>query len=401
MNHAERFVQLDEWLTHHQAVWRARPFILRQLPWERQWPELAAALRSRTLQQAEADHGSPHRLKLPAPFAELSAASRKLADLPDWSRDPVAVPDGLSTHVPGRKWEQICRFADIADSRFRAPARSWVDWCAGKGHLGRLLSWRSGAPVLCLERNEQLNRDGMVLSAQWRVDAEHVDADVLARPTWDRLCSEHSVVALHACGDLHTTLLVRGVAAGSSQLAVSPCCYNRIAALQYRPLSDAARASSLSLSREDLGLPLQQTVTAGRRVRQLRDRSMAWRLAFDHWQREARGIDEYLPTPSRPESALSFGMPGFCRDLAAHHGLALPEPDNWAELEACGWRRLAETRNLELVQALFRRPLEIWLMLDRALFLEEQGYRVELGQFCPDALTPRNLLLLAEHVPNS
>ena len=53
-------------------------------------------------------------------------------------------------------------------------------------------------------------------------------------------------------------------------------------------------------------------------------------------------------------------------------------------------------RNLELLRGLFRRPLEVWLLLDRALYLQEQGYRVRLGQFCPAQLTPRNLLLLAE-----
>jgi hypothetical protein len=49
---------------------------------------------------------------------------------------------------------------------------------------------------------------------------------------------------------------------------------------------------------------------------------------------------------------------------------------------------------------LFRRPLELWLNLDRALFLAEQGYFVRLGTFCDTSLTPRNLLLLAERAEN-
>ena len=53
-------------------------------------------------------------------------------------------------------------------------------------------------------------------------------------------------------------------------------------------------------------------------------------------------------------------------------------------------------RNLELVRGLFRRPLELWLVLDRALFLSERGYEVQLGEFCDSHLTPRNLLLLAQ-----
>ena len=52
-------------------------------------------------------------------------------------------------------------------------------------------------------------------------------------------------------------------------------------------------------------------------------------------------------------------------------------------------------RNLELVRALFRRPLELWLLLDRCLYLVEQGYSVRLGEFCPTFLSPRNLLILA------
>jgi hypothetical protein len=53
-------------------------------------------------------------------------------------------------------------------------------------------------------------------------------------------------------------------------------------------------------------------------------------------------------------------------------------------------------RNLELVRGLFRRPLELWLVLDRALFMVENGYDVEVGEFCDSHLTPRNLMLIAQ-----
>jgi hypothetical protein len=86
----------------------------------------------------------------------------------------------------------------------------------------------------------------------------------------------------------------------------------------------------------------------------------------------------------------------YCRDLAALKELSTIGSPDWSTLEAAGWQRLAEVRNLELLRGLFRRPLELWLNLDRALFLVEQGYVVRLGTFCDTSLTPRNLLLLAE-----
>jgi len=207
---------------------------------------------------------------------------------------------------------------------------------------------------------------------------------------------QHTAIALHACGDLHVRLLQLTVARECRQLALSPCCYNRIQAPTYQALSQLARDSALRLSRDDLGLPLSETVTAGARERRDRDQSMAWRLGFDELQRRLRGVDAYLPTPSLSTAWLRKPFADYCRHLATLKGLNAPGEQDWAALEQLGWQRLAEVRNLELVRALFRRPLEIWLLLDRALFLEEAGYRVRLGTFCSSDLTPRNLLLLAE-----
>jgi hypothetical protein len=150
------------------------------------------------------------------------------------------------------------------------------------------------------------------------------------------------------------------------------------------------------LTQEDLGLPLSEAVTSSLRTRRQRDTSMARRLGFDLLQRQQRGIDGYLPTPSLPVSWLAKPFEQYCRDLAELKQVTINGNPDWATLEAAGQRRLAEVRNLELVRNLFRRPLEMWLVLDRALFLQEQGYVVRVGVFCDYPLTPRNLLLLGE-----
>ncbi|PAV71732.1 hypothetical protein WR25_08435 [Diploscapter pachys] len=112
--------------------------------------------------------------------------------------------------------------------------------------------------------------------------------------------------------------------------------------------------------------------------------------------RQQRDVDEYLPTPSLPVSWLAKPFEHYCRDLAELKQLTINGQPDWVALEAAGQQRLAEVRNLEQVRNLFRRPLEMWLVLDRALFLQEQGYSVRLGVFCDYPLTPRNLLLLGE-----
>ena len=385
-----RFKALDGFLIEHQGLWRPRPFTHLHLPWETEHPALSRWLRQRSLAEAEASHNYPHDLPAPAPFPQLAAQALHLSavdKLPTHTLEPAR--HRLNVDVPGRKWQQIEAFG--AALNFVETPTHWLDWCAGKGHLGRRLL-QPGQQLTCLEYDPALVASGQALSDRHNLPAAHRLQNVMADMAID---PEHTPVALHACGDLHVRLLQLASAAGCKQLALAPCCYNRINADRYQALSAAGRASRLQLSIEDLGLPLSETVTAGNRVRLQRDTSMARRLGFDRLQRQLRGCDEYLPTPSLPASWLDKPYADYCQELANLKGLSTGEQD-WTALEAHGWRRLAEVRNLELVRGLFRRPLEMWLVLDRALFLQERGYNVEVGSFCETALTPRNLMVLAE-----
>lgn len=389
-----RFAALDAFLIEHQALWKPRPFTHLQLPWEASYPELAEWLRGRSLEEAEHSHNQPCLLDAPEPFASLAALSLELSavgELPVHALE--AAGHRLNVDVPGRKWQQIEAFASRL--QFVDAPSHWLDWCSGKGHLGRRLL-QTGQQLTCLEYDPALVSSGQALSQRHQLHALHVEQDVLAANAASFLNADHTPVALHACGDLHVRLIQLANAAGCKQLAIAPCCYNRISLSEYQPLSPQALRSDLQLSLEDLSLPMSETVTAGARVRRQRDTSMARRLTFDLLQRQLRGIDEYLPTPSLPSAWLDKSFADYCHHLAALKELSTIGPQDWSALEAAGWKRLAEVRNLELLRGLFRRPLELWLVLDRALFLFEQGYAVRLGTFCETPLTPRNFLLLAE-----
>ena len=390
-----RFTALDAFLIEHQALWKPRPFTHLSLPWETAYPELASWLRGRSLEDAELVHNHPADLiDAPEPFASLAALSIELSAVGELPEHALETPGHrLNVDVPGRKWQQIEAFASRLS--FASQPTHWLDWCSGKGHLGRRLLG-TGQQLTCIEYDPALVASGQALSQRHHLHALHVEQDVLAADAASVISAQHTPVALHACGDLHVRLMQLASAAGCQQMAIAPCCYNRIDRSEYQALSCASMRSALQLSLEDLALPMSETVTAGARVRRQRDTSMARRLAFDLLQRQVRGVDEYLPTPSLPSAWLEKTFADYCRDLAALKELSTIGTPNWQALEAAGWQRLAEVRNLELLRGLFRRPLELWLNLDRAIFLAEQGYVVRLGTFCDAPLTPRNFMLLAE-----
>jgi hypothetical protein len=147
------------------------------------------------------------------------------------------------------------------------------------------------------------------------------------------------------------------------------------------------------LSKSDLRIPLQETVTGGERVKRHRQLEMSYRLGFSKLLKAERHIDEYIPVPSIKKSELSKGFESFCRWASEVKKISLGSDVDFDFYLAQGETLFWEMEKLSLVQQVFRRPLEIWLALDRAIYLQEQGYEASIEEFCERSITPRNLLI--------
>lgn len=391
--------QLNDWLRQHEGFWRPVPFMEPDPAWCRNYPELAGWLAE--LPDTECDHladNLPEFAERASRFVPALASYAELVALPRLaSREQalrVTLPETRAVDMPGRKRLQAGAFA----AALAPSAGPVLDWCCGKGHLARTLAGQGMAPVCGFEWDSNLVADGNRLAGRYGDPVRLRHQDVMAADLpWP---AAYRGVALHACGDLHRQLLRAGSAAQAPRLSISPCCYQRTNARHYQLLSGYARGYGQTLAMDHSGLKLavQETVTAPARVRQQTARISAWRLGFDVLQRRVRGRDEYLPVPSHPPRLNNGDFEGFCRWAAQKKGVELPETPDWLRWQKEGQARLRQVRRNELLRHLFRRPLELWLVLDYAVFLEEEGYEVRLGTFCERSLTPRNLLLDAVKV---
>jgi hypothetical protein len=388
------FMQLDAVLRANQALWRPQPFTGGDLPWYHSHPHLRSALLA--LDDAEAHRLSDDVQQRAQWFAQFEP---ELVDaLAGFTPGPapLCVPPGLdrfdSVHIPGRKWKQIIAFAGALPVR----GLPVVDWCAGKGHLSRIVQRSQQQTVHCLEYNPELVAAGKKLASKHALDIHYHLHDVTQPAPSDCSHAELAHIALHACGDLHIQLLQHVAASGARAMALSPCCYHKIAEAAYQPLSRAARLNPLHLDRPTLRLAVQDTVTARGGERQLREQERRWRLGFDALQREVRQCDNYLPVPSIKRELLRQDFAQFCQWAAQQRQLTLPRTLDYDHYLRLGSEHSRHIFRLDLLRRLFGRPLELWLVLDRALFLQEHGYRVSITQFCARQETPRNLLLQAE-----
>jgi hypothetical protein len=395
LTHIERKAHLESLLLRFQGLWRPQPFKIETPDWCAAYPALTAellALDDQSVEPLSADN--PALIGFLASHVPELAALVELIDCPSAPvrEMPVQEAGRLFTDIPGRKQAQILAYADAIGE----PTAPVLEWCAGKGHLGRLLAHRWQRPVASLEIDATLCAAGEDLARRTKADGiQHfIHADALEHQSARHLTGRHAI-ALHACGDLHTRLVTEAAARNSPALDLVPCCYYRTVAEPYVPLS----GGQLTLSRDDLHLAITETVTASPRLQRRSRQALAWKLAWLELRRQLTGEDGYRSFPSVPETWLRGDFSAFAVRMAERAAIELrPDHDDLARFEALGHARAARMLRLQLPRLAFRRALEVWLVMDMAVYLERHGYRVEVAAFCPRDLTPRNLLLSARRM---
>jgi hypothetical protein len=388
---SQTFQRLDTLLCEYRQWWQFQPFHAVSSRWQTQAPTLHAALMELSPGELTQLIGDERRRRLfLARWLPVAEELHGLCQLPQLQGRSITHNRQLDHGVGRRKWDQIVAFAALVP-----PGQAIVEWCSGKGHLGRVLAASGAITVNSLERESGLCQAGAKLATRAGVAVTFHHRDVLLDPLEDLLPAVSHSVALHACGQLHVHLLQQVVAQGGRAVSVAPCCYYLIPQETYRPLSGAARRSDLRLSKSDLHIPLRETFTGGARATRLRSQELRWRLAFDCLQRELRHQDTYLPLPTIPRHLLGGSFTTFIQWAINIKGLppadARPLDEYLLQAEA----RLPAIQQMELVQQVFQRPLELWLALDRALYLQENHYEVIVGEFCERRLTPRNIFIQA------
>lgn len=396
-NLEQRHDDLGAWILKNTQFWQPRPFTEAPCPWEDEFSDLARELRGLSLEAIEAYESYPGGYPSTSDlYNTLKAKALELTAIPSsGNTGTFTVKDRRG--IKEKKWRQICAFAKAAHPVLhRCKAPGLLDWCGGKGHLGRSLALEHKRDLTLLDMNEILVTSGALLARDSGLECQSIPIDALSQNAANSLGPNFAIVALHACGQLNMTLAENTVSKKVPALVMAPCCYHRITGDKYQALSERGRSHGLELTRERLKLATTEQVRPSRSVLRTRHRWMTWRLGFDLLLRQASGIDQYTALPHFPATQSQLDFPDFCQKLAERFEKTLPVKWDADSILREAEDKARQRRGLALLRWLFRRPLELWLCLDRALFLKEAGYSVQLGQFCEREVSPRNLMIIAE-----
>ncbi len=385
------FLELQTRLSDYSPVWQESLFHHERPAWCDEHPALTSSLLSLDDASAQALTDDPDSaLDWLVPYLPTLPDLRRLSSLVALPKRTLAKTERrLDWAIPGRKREQVEAFV----ASMAASGKPVLEWCAGKGHLGRLATAQDNVPVKSLELELALCHKGASLAERAGLDQHFVCADALCVSSKSHVRG-HSVLALHACGELHRSLIRSASHDGAHAYRIAPCCYHKWTGEQYQPLS---RLAALPLGQSALRLAVTETVTAPGSDRRRLVRDQVHKLGFVALRNALEGsvARTFKPVPSH---WLQENFEAYCHKLAARESVRLPDRVDWAYWLLRGEQRRHQMIRLEIVRQAFRRALEVWLVFDMGLALEEAGFMVRIGTFCDRRLTPRNIMLMADPV---
>jgi len=315
-----------------------------------------------------------------------------LPSLLDGSADDGAARPARRLETP-RKRAQIDAFARLVVPLAEHATRV-VDVGSGHGHLTRAIAERIDAPVVGLERDVELAERARGLPTHG--DADFAVTDVLRDGLGLR--PGDCVLGLHACGELGDAM-VEAVAAvrGPVSVALVGCCAQKRRADARAPLVWAGEmGDALALPRPLLGLsnltPGDDGVEAtraenlaGRQRRLALHRLLSARVGVLRLGAEIDGLNR---------RAAHEGLEVLVARAFDHRGLPRPSRDEVDAAAAWAVGAHARARRLALPRSLLARVLELFVALDRGLYLEASGLAVRVGTVFDAAVSARNVAVV-------
>lgn len=135
----EIYEQLDSYLSTLQDYWQFEAFHFADYPWTQKNPALSHFLDDLSDEALHLYQCHPEKLQVQLTdfINPLHSLNDPLFSVKALSSVELNIPFWLKTGIKGRKWSQISVFAQQVNTQHPI-----IEWCAGKGHLGRLISWQ-------------------------------------------------------------------------------------------------------------------------------------------------------------------------------------------------------------------------------------------------------------------
>lgn len=304
------------------------------------------------------------------------------------------LPQKLVKKMSQKKIHEIQAISQLVKNK---KFKRFVDFGGGVGHLCQYLAVTQNRDTLCLDREQDLLSSGeqrvdryfkdhrnSIKFKQALISKEMVKSDEIK----NLISPDDCLLGLHACGSLSNYLIEYSVQ-NKNQLLNFGCCYHKCDSMEHFNLSSKAE---LNITMHGLTMAAMSNIHLT--PESLEERRKVKRLRYAaHFFLQSKGIKEFksLGSPNKKLYDQSF----------SEYFITLSPESEWSKEELEDFiskediqKKIHFTFMADFVRGLFARLIEIYILMDRALYMNEHSGTVELVQLFDRRISPRNIAIV-------
>ncbi len=405
MEHRARYEALVEFLLPYQDIWRNEIML--------QYPRSLAAYNPAWVEELTQ--------KLSAEFTfELlqgrgwSSLQPSLAAFHETLNELAHFPTALSkTGLPvkavswvkiiPKKQHELERLAPLLAELMQTQELSdVVDIGGGVGHLAQTLAHHYGFKVTSLDMDPELQRSGVRWQLhKWEDSPHKVNFQEHRVERTDKkfaalMGPRTLTTGLHTCGGLGVAHLEAGALARAAVVNM-PCCYHKLELTDCN-LSSSAQTHALPWNLFALTLAAGAHRKVTLRDVQFRDKMKYFRYTLHFLLHDEFGIKGQVTLGNCPPELYDGSFAIYAREQLTRLQLKSAWSDE--KLDAYFQDKKNQTMIKHMLAAatvrdVLGRALEAAIITDRAIWMEEKGYAVDVHEVFDPTISPRNIVLLA------
>ncbi len=324
-------------------------------------------------------------------YASFLQEAKKLTSLPQSEEAPTNFPINLSKKITAKKRHEISYILSLKPIK---ESNSFVDIGSGAGHLSSCILNKNQKKSICIDMSEDIQNIGKEKLKKIAPDilsrVQFVTSKISSRSSTEDFEESDTLIGLHACGDLSTIIVKAYGHSKIKNLINFGCCYHKLADDQFN-ISKIAMKNPLILTNHALTMAAkfkpENIKSYNEKLKVKKYRYSLHFLMLDELGLEFASVGNGL----KEDYKLSFA--DYCyKFLPDSMELSHAELENkYKSLE----KKVTKVLALGLIRSHLARLIEIYIILDRALYLKENGINVEIKEVFNKEISPRNILLRA------
>lgn len=350
-----------------------------------------------------------HFLKTIDDLTKLEKIETHKTDYPGWAFQKVS----------NKKNHEIKSIAPILEAlNISKPFNHGVDIGGGMGHLSRILSHYHKIPFYSLDCDGDLQKKGQLRDKKYprpeKAKAlkfintsfgppvkgyQNTESEKDKKNLLKELFSKNSLsVGLHTCGPLaihHFNSVINNKGRALLNFA---CCYNKLNPKEFTNLSSLMKKDPLEINLHALTLASRPHLGESFETFLMKKKVKLFRYSLHILLYNELGIKEFITLGKTPLKMYQGDFSDYAllkmKELNISHNFTGEFLNSYINEEA----HLNLIKRLfcsNLIRWQFNRVVELYLIFDRCLYLEENGYSVKLNEYFNPSLSPQNIGILA------